>query len=100
MGMLARATNRDEDIYEEAVLLFGELWDDTPIRLLGIRSSKLAEEKEPEQMTIFDPQFQFDPKREKKKKINQALEKVRMKYGEGIVMSGSDIKGNVQYDKR
>ena len=51
-------------------------------------------------MTIFDPQFQFDPKREKKKKINQALEKVRMKYGEGIVMSGSDIKGNVQYDKR
>ena len=97
---LARATNRDEDIYEEAVLLFRELWDDTPIRLLGIRSSKLAEENEPEQMTIFDPQFQFDPKREKKKKINQALEKVRMKYGEGIVMSGSDIKGNVQDDKR
>ncbi len=97
---LARATNRDEDIYEEAVLLFRELWDETPIRLLGIRSSKLAEENEPEQMTIFDPQFQFDPKREKNKKINQALEKVRMKYGEGIVMSGSDIKGNVPDDKR
>jgi len=85
---LEKATNRDEDIYEEAVLLFGELWDKTPIRLLGIRSSKLTEEDEPEQLTIFDPQFQYDPKREKKKRINQALEKVRMKYGEGIVTRG------------
>lgn len=85
---LKKATNRDEEIYEEAVQLFRELWDETPIRLLGIRSSKLADEGEPEQMTIFDPQFRFDPKREKKKQINQALEKVRMKYGEGIVTRG------------
>lgn len=85
---LDRGTNRDEEIYEEAVQLFRELWDKNPIRLLGIRSSKLAEEDEPEQMTIFDPQFRYDPKREKREKIQQALEKVRMKYGEGIVTRG------------
>ncbi len=87
---LDRGTNRDEEIYEEAVQLFRELWDKNPIRLLGIRSSKLAEEDEPEQMTIFDPQFRYDPKREKREKIQQALEKVRMKYGEGIVTRGVD----------
>lgn len=87
---LERGTNRDEELYEEAVRLFRELWDKNPIRLLGIRSSKLTEEDEPEQMTIFDPQFQYDPKREKRKKIQQALEKVRMKYGEGIVTRGGE----------
>ncbi len=90
---LGRGTNRDEEIYEEGVLLFRELWNKNPIRLLGIRSSKLAEEDEPEQMTIFDPQFQFNPKREKEKKINQALEKVRIKYGEGIVTRGTKADG-------
>ncbi len=90
---LGRGTNRDEEIYEEGVLLFRELWNKNPIRLLGIRSSKLAEEDEPEQMTIFDPQFQFNPKREKEKKINQALEKVRIKYVEGIVTRGTKADG-------
>lgn len=91
---LEKATNRDEDIYEESVLLFRELWDQTPIRLLGIRSSKLTQEDEPEQLTIFDPRFQYDPKREKKKRISQALEKVRAKYGEGIVTRGMDLNDN------
>ena len=85
---LERGTNRDEDIYEEAVVLFRELWDQTPIRFFGIRSSKLTQEDEPEQLTIFDPQFRYDPKQEKKRRINQALEKVRGKYGEGIVTRG------------
>ena len=44
-------------------------------------------------MTIFDPQFQFNPKREKEKKINQALEKVRIKYGERIVTRGTKADG-------
>ena len=85
---LDKGTNLDEEIYEEAVQLFRELWDKNQIRLLGIRSSKLAEEDEPEQMTIFDPQFRYDPKREKTRMLDQALEKVRMKYGEGIVTRG------------
>ena len=44
---LGRATNQDQDIYEEAKVLFRELWDGTPVRLLGIRSSKLVQEDEP-----------------------------------------------------
>ena len=82
---LGRATNQDQDIYEEAKVLFRELWDGTPVRLLGIRSSKLVQEDEPEQLSLFDPQFQPDPKREQ---LNQALAKVRGKYGDRIVRKG------------
>lgn len=41
------------------------------------------------QLCLFDMQFQPDPKKEKRDKINKALEKVRHKYGEDIVTKGS-----------
>lgn len=47
-------------IYETACRLFDELWDNSPIRLLGIRTSKLCDESEPVQMSLFDmPQLQI-----------------------------------------
>ena len=60
---LERPMNQDEDIYQEAMVLFRELWKKKPIRLLGIRSSKLVEESEPEQLSLFDEQFRPDPNR-------------------------------------
>ena len=41
-------------LYEDACALFDELWDSTPIRLLGIRTSKLVPEDEPVQLSLFD----------------------------------------------
>ena len=41
-------------IYETACRLFRQLWDETPIRLLGIRTSKLTEACAPKQMSLFD----------------------------------------------
>lgn len=51
---LLQTTNSDQVIYDTAMDLFRELWNKEPIRLLGIRTSKLCEEGEPEQLTIFD----------------------------------------------
>lgn len=86
---LLKASLREEVIYEEAVDLFRELWNGQPVRLLGIRTSKLVREDEPEQMSLFDAEFQEDSmKRAKQKKINEALEKVRGKYGSDIVKRG------------
>ena len=62
-----RATNSDQMIYENACELFKELWNGQPVRLLGIRTSKLVEESAPEQLTIFDMQLE-KPKDEKQKK--------------------------------
>lgn len=47
-------TNQTDLIYQTACSLFDEIWDGTPVRLLGIRSSKLAPVGEPVQMSLFD----------------------------------------------
>lgn len=86
---LVRAASGQQEIFREAMELFRELWDGRPIRLLGIRSSKLIEEEAPEQLSLFDIEVQEDTKkRQKRKKIQDALEKVREKYGEDIVKKG------------
>ena len=85
---IERPTNQDADIYEISVVLFRELWNREPIRLLGIRSSKLSEEGEPEQLSLFDMEFEPEEKRKKRQKLNTALEKIRGKYGTDIVTKG------------
>ena len=46
--------NSAGDICRLACSLFDELWDGRPVRLLGVRSSKLTAEGEPVQLSIFD----------------------------------------------
>lgn len=89
---LLRATNTDKAIYETACELFRELWSGAPIRLLGIRTSKLVGETEPEQMSIFDLQNtieQENQENEKHQKLNKALDQIRKKYGEDAIVRGS-----------
>ncbi len=89
---LTRATNADKIIYDTACELFRELWNGEPIRLLGIRTSKLVEETEPEQMSIFDFQNTSSEKplkNEKHEKLDKALDQIREKYGKNAIMRGS-----------
>ena len=89
---LSRATNTDQVLYETACELFRELWSGEPIRLLGIRTSKLVDETEPEQMSIFDVQSAAEKRPsedEKHQRLNQALDQIRKKYGEHAIMRGS-----------
>lgn len=83
-----RATNSDQMIYENACELFKELWNGQPVRLLGIRTSKLVEESAPEQLTIFDMQLE-KPKDEKQKKLDKALDDIRKRFGEDAVKRGT-----------
>lgn len=107
---LFRVTSSDTEIYQEAVQLFDELWNGQPIRLLGIRSSKLVGEDEPQQLSIFDIQIPEKPlqkvQKEKEKdafaaqqsikqeKLAKALDEIRGKYGENAVTRGSFLKNN------
>ena len=89
---LQRPTSNDKAIYEVACDLFRELCNEEPIRLLGIRTSKLVDESEPEQMSIFDFQEMLEqdtPKDEKHEKLNKALDQIRKKYGDGAIVRGS-----------
>lgn len=51
---LSTATADKEMLYHNACLLFDELWNGEPIRLLGVRTSKLTDTPQPVQMTVFD----------------------------------------------
>ena len=89
---IERGTNTDTKIYEEACQLFRELWNGQPIRLLGIRTSKLVDETEPEQMNIFDYQEELEqdvPRSEKQEKLDKALDQIREKFGDHAIVRGS-----------
>ena len=93
-----QAINQKKDIYMAAMQLFRELWNGEPIRLLGIRSSKLVEESEPQQLSIFyiPVKSEEEIRREKKiARLDAALDKVRKKYGKEIVQKGQTSAGGV-----
>lgn len=47
-------------LYDCSCRLFDELWNGTPIRLLGIRTSKLVPEDTPIQLSLFDAAFSLE----------------------------------------
>ncbi len=51
---LMQPTSDQNVLYESACELFEEVWTGEPVRLLGIRTAKLVDEKEPMQLSIFD----------------------------------------------
>ncbi len=94
---LPTPTCHTDTIYHTACELFDEIWDGTPVRLLGIRSSKLVADKEPVQLSLFDlPQAagksagaQNGLTRRKQEKLDEALDSIRKKYGQDAVVRGS-----------
>ena len=99
---LERATNEDARIYETAAELFREMWKKQPIRLLGIRSSKLTDASAPEQLTIFEVQPEMEKRKkasEKKAKLEQALKEIRGRYGEEAVIRGSNMEEKREKEK-
>lgn len=82
------STTADADVlHREACALFDELWTGEPVRLLGIRTSKLENADEPQQINLFDFQRQR-AEDDKRKKMDTALENLRTKYGDGVVKRG------------
>lgn len=85
-AILSLPTASTDVIYRQSLALFDELWDGTPIRLLGVRSGKLTDEGEPVQLSLFDYNA---PVSEKQQKLDAALDKIRRKYGDDSVKRGS-----------
>ena len=88
---MRKAVYEDKCLYDNACILFDELWNGEPIRLLGIRTSKLVEETAPEQLSIFDIQME-KPKDEKHRKLDKALDEIRKRFGEDAVKRGIFLK--------
>lgn len=92
---LSKATNTDQVLYKTACELFEELWNGMPIRLLGIRTSKLVEDAAPEQISLFEYSQDIEEdkrKNEKHKKLDKALDQIRGKFGDDAVKRGTFLK--------
>ena len=109
---LFRSTNNDMEIYDIAMELFREFWNGEPIRLLGLRSSKLVHEDEPEQMSLFDMPIlhssagkdahstqkihsilstEHTSRSDKLRNLDEALDQIRKKYGDDAVKRGTQL---------
>ena len=104
---LLTPTSQTDVIYQTACTLFDEIWDGTPARLLGIRSSKLVSEGEPVQLSLFDlpspassgaaAGLQAGPSSPRKREqLDQALDAIRRRYGAGAVVRGSLLASHPQ----
>ena len=89
--------NTTKDLYTLACSLFDNLWDGRPIRLLGVRSSRLTSVSEPVQLSIFDLSLNIGtdkvsegrmPSPEKLKQLDLALDSIRKKYGKDAIKRG------------
>lgn len=93
---LLSPTNITDDIHRVACSLFDELWDQSPIRNLGIQTSKVVSDNTEIQMNLFS--FGTD---EKKAKLDKAIDKIRDRYGTASIQRASLAKlGTDKRDKK
>ncbi len=76
------STNITNEIYQYAVELFNESWKGERIRHLGVRVTDLCSD-EYMQATVFDHKD-----RDKKIALDDAIDKIRDKYGSGSIIRG------------
>lgn len=88
---LPKPTCDDQVLYDTACCLFQEAWSGEPVRLLGIRTAKLVDAAEPEQLSIFDIE-PLRPIDEKHQRLNAAMKKIKEKYGDDAVIKASRMK--------
>lgn len=97
---LEHPSSHTETLYQTACQLFAEIWSGEPVRLLGVRTSRLSDADAPEQMDLFSylkdmpaasqttaPMKTVSP--EKQKKLDMALDSIRERYGASAITRGS-----------
>lgn len=104
-GSPASATNNTNAIYDMACLLFDELWNGAPIRLLGVRGTKLIPVDAPVQLSLFDMDTAAEtvpvhrdsvsqtpvrkPSAQKLAQMDAAVDAIRSRYGKNSLVRGS-----------
>ncbi len=76
-------------IYDTSVRLLRELWDGAPLRLLGVRVTKL-DEPEYEQLSLFPSE-----ENQKQEKLDKAIDAIRERFGAGAVKRASVLSAEL-----
>lgn len=82
---ISQPTDQDGMIYEAAIGLFHSVWEEgRPVRLIGVGASRLAERAH--QLSLWDTPNQ------KERRLLDALDTLRERYGNDIIINGRAIK--------
>lgn len=99
---LKNATNITIEIHRCACQLFDQLWDGTPIRHLGIHTSRIKDGFNMRQMDMFDTTDY-----EKLEHMDAAVDQIRKRYGNDSVMRAAFVgtcidhmSGGISREKR
>ena len=89
---LNNPTDSTAVIYENACKLLKELWDRTPLRLIGVRTTKISEEGY-FQLNLFESEHT-----RKMKEMEKAVDRIRSKFGTDSVKRASFLKKDAIVD--
>lgn len=89
---LISPTDITNEIHRASSRLFDELWDGTPIRQLGIHTSKIVRGSNSKQLNIFDMN-----KYEKFSKLDLAVDMIRERYGEDSIVRAVFLDGPIYH---
>ena len=89
---LISPTNITNEIHKAACKLFDRLWDGTPIRHLGIHTSKIVRGEVYKQINLFDMN-----RYEKLSRLDAVVDTIRERYGEDSVKRAIFLKGPVYH---
>lgn len=87
---LLNATNSSEDVFIVVRELFLEMWNEDPIRLLGISLTKLTDIKK-RQLSLFEE----IEKAEKNIELEKVVDKLKNQYGINIIQKASLINDSI-----
>lgn len=85
-------TNSTSVLYQNACRLLKEFWDLTPVRLIGLRTSRISSDSY-EQASLFE-----SPCSRKMKDFEKAVDKIREKYGVDSIKRASFLKEDTLVD--
>lgn len=80
---LGNFTGGTEELYRAACVLFDELWDQRPLRQLGVQVTQL-EEDSGRQFSLFEQGY--GAAYERKAKVDCTVDFLREKYGEDVIL--------------
>lgn len=89
---LPSSVSEAKQLCRVACSLLKEFWNGAPVRLLGLRTTRLVSEDAPVQLTLFDlPNLR---QIERKKKAEAAAAKIRGRFGDQSISLGWTNKGS------
>ena len=94
---LPRPTHLASELAQGALELVEASWNlRTPIRMITLTAAGLVEEGSGQQLSLFDPGE--DPRRQRRDRLERALDQVRSKYGRDAVAMGSAVHNDIGLD--